>query len=136
MKSEPDVFGWHHLVARKEPEQWHGVRNFAARNNMMKMKLGERAFFYHSNIGKEIVGIMKIVATAHPDTTAEPNAKGNVVWQCVDVVADRPLERPVTLEAIKADAKLSSMALVKYSRLSVQPVTDEEWAHILKLGGL
>ena len=136
MKSEPDVFGWDHLTKMKVPEQWHGVRNFAARNNMMKMKLGEKAFFYHSNIGKEIVGIMKVVATAHPDTTAEPNAKGNIVWQCVDVVADKPFKRPVTLEEIKADPKLQEMALVKYSRLSVQPVTDAEWAHILKLGGL
>jgi predicted RNA-binding protein with PUA-like domain len=136
MKSEPDVFGWDHLVNKKEPEQWHGVRNFTARNNMMKMQLGEKAFFYHSNIGKEIVGIMKVVATAHPDTTAEPNASGKIVWQCVDVVADTPFKQPVTLEQIKVDPKLKDMALVKYSRLSVQPVTDEEWAHICKLGGL
>ena len=78
MKSEPDVFGWEHLVAkakRGEVEQWHGVRNFAARNNMMKMQLGDEAFFYHSNIGKEIVGIMKVVALAHPDSTAEPASR-------------------------------------------------------------
>ena len=136
MKSEPDVFGWEHLSKMKVPEQWHGVRNFTARNNMMKMKLGERAFFYHSNIGKEIVGIMKVVALAHPDSTAEPNANGKIVWQCVDVVADKALKKPVTLEQIKAEPKLKDMVLVNNSRLSVQPVTDAEWALICKMGGL
>jgi predicted RNA-binding protein with PUA-like domain len=136
MKSEPDVFGWDHLVSKKTPEQWHGVRNFAARNNMMKMTLGEEVFFYHSNIGKEIVGIMKVVALAHPDSTAEPNEKGNIVWQCVDVAAVRPLKRPVTLEEIKAEPKLAGMALIRYSRLSVQPVTDAEWAQVCRMGGL
>lgn len=139
MKSEPDVFGWDHLVEknkRGENEQWHGVRNFTARNNMMKMKFGEQAFFYHSNIGKEIVGIMKVVAEAHPDSTAEPNAKGNIVWQCVDVAPVKPFKQPVTLEQIKVDPKLQEMALIKYSRLSVQPVTEAEWAHICELGGL
>lgn len=135
MKSEPDVFSFTDLQ-NKPVEQWHGVRNFTARNNMMKMKVGEKAFFYHSNIGKEIVGIMKVVALAHPDSTAEPNAKGNVVWQCVDVVADKPFRQPVTLEQIKKDPKLQEMSLIKYSRLSVQPVTDDEWAHICKLGGV
>jgi predicted RNA-binding protein with PUA-like domain len=135
MKSEPDVFSFTDLQ-NKPVEQWHGVRSFAARNNMMKMQLGEKAFFYHSNIGKEIVGIMKVVALAHPDSTAEPNDKGVVVWQCVDVVADKPFKRPVTLEQIKQDPALQDMALIKYSRLSVQPVTDEEWKHICKLGGV
>jgi predicted RNA-binding protein with PUA-like domain len=139
MKSEPDVFGWHHLVekaARGETEQWHGVRNFTARNNMMAMKLGEEAFFYHSNIGKEIVGIMKVVALAHPDTTAEPNKNGKVVWQCVDVSPVRPFKRPVTLEEIKAEPRLADMALVRLSRLSVQPVTDAEWDIVCRMGGL
>ena len=135
MKSEPDVFSYTDLE-NKPVEEWHGVRNFTARNNMKAMKVGDLAFFYHSNIGKEIVGIMKVVKLAHPDSTAEPNDKGKIVWQCVDVVADKPFKKPVTLEQIKADPKLKDMALVKYSRLSVQPVTDEEWAHILKLGGL
>jgi predicted RNA-binding protein with PUA-like domain len=135
MKSEPDVFSFTDLQ-NKPVEQWHGVRSFAARNNMMKMKIGEKAFFYHSNIGKEIVGIMKVVALAHPDSTAEPNEKGNIVWQCVDVVADKPFKQPVTLEQIKKDPKLQEMSLIKYSRLSVQPVTDAEWAHICKLGGV
>jgi predicted RNA-binding protein with PUA-like domain len=135
MKSEPDVFSFSDLQ-NKPVEQWHGVRNFTARNNMMKMKIGEKAFFYHSNIGKEIVGIMKVVALAHPDSTAEPNEKGNIVWQCVDVAADRPFKTPVTLEQIKKDPKLQEMSLIKYSRLSVQPVTEAEWNHICKLGGL
>jgi predicted RNA-binding protein with PUA-like domain len=135
MKSEPDVFSFWDLQ-KKPKEEWHSVRNFTARNNMMKMQLGEKAFFYHSNIGKEIVGIMKVVALAHPDSTAEPNEKGNIVWQCVDVAADKPFKQPVTLEQIKKDPKLSEMSLIKYSRLSVQPVTDAEWAHICKLGGL
>ncbi len=138
MKSEPDVFGWDDLVAkskRGENEQWHGVRAYAARNNMMTMKLGEQAFFYHSNIGKEIVGIMKVVAEAHPDTTAELK-NGKVVWQCVDVAPVKPFKTTVTLEQIKADPNLKDMALIHYSRLSVQPVTEAEWDYICRLGGL
>ncbi|MEO6396023.1 MAG: EVE domain-containing protein [Devosia sp.] len=135
MKSEPDVFGWKDLKA-KPVEEWHGVRNFTARNNMKAMQIGDLAFFYHSNIGKEIVGIMRVVKLAHADSTAEPNDKGKVVWECVDVVAQTELPKPVTLETIKADPKLKDMALVKLSRLSVQPVTAEDWAYICKLGGL
>lgn len=135
MKSEPDVFGWPDLVA-KPVEEWHGVRNYAARNNMKAMKLNDLAFFYHSNIGKEIVGIMRVVRLAHPDSTAEPNEKGNIVWQCVDVVADTPLPKPVTLEDIKAEPSLKDMVLVNQSRLSVQPVTPEEWAIVCRMGGL
>jgi predicted RNA-binding protein with PUA-like domain len=136
MKSEPDVFGWDDLVKMQVPEQWHGVRNFTARNNMMVMQLGDEAFFYHSNIGKEIVGIMKVVATAHPDSTAEPNANGKIVWQCVDVAPVKPFKQPVTLEQIKQTPALANMALVKFSRLSVQPVTDKEWALVCRMGGL
>jgi predicted RNA-binding protein with PUA-like domain len=139
MKSEPDVFGWDDLVEkhkRGETEQWHGVRNFTARNNMMAMTLDDEAFFYHSNIGKEIVGIMKVVALAHPDSTAEPNEKGKIVWQCVDVAPVRPFKRPVTLAEIKAKPRLADMALVRLSRLSVSPVTDAEWALICEMGGL
>ena len=135
MKSEPDVFSYDDLT-KTDVEEWHGVRNFQARNNMMKMQVGERAFFYHSNIGKEIVGIMKVVALAHPDSTAEPNDKGKGVWQCVDVVADQAFKTPVTLEQIKAEPKLKDMVLVNNSRLSVQPVTDAEWALICRMGGL
>src|SRR6218665_2373899 len=127
MKSEPNVNSYDDVVARGVPEEWHGVRNYAARNFMKAMKLGDEAFFYHSNIGKEIVGIIKVVALAHPDSTAELNAKGEVVWECVDVLPVRKLPKPVTLEPIKATPALSEMALVKLSRLSVGPVTAAEW---------
>ena len=139
MKSEPDVFSFDDMMAktkRGEPEQWHGVRNYTARNNMKAMKLGELAFFYHSNIGKEIVGIMKVVALAHPDSTAEPNDKGKVIWECVDVVNHTKMPKPVTLETIKKTPELANMALVKLSRLSVSPVTDAEWKLICRMGGL
>lgn len=135
MKSEPDVFSFTDLQ-NKPVEQWHGVRNYTARNNMKAMKLGELAFFYHSNIGKEIVGIMRVVALAHPDSTAELSDKGKVIWECVDVVAHSALPKPVTLEQIKATPELENMALVKLSRLSVQPVTAAEWKLVCKMGGL
>ncbi|MEP7239289.1 MAG: EVE domain-containing protein [Devosia sp.] len=135
MKSEPDVFSFTDLM-NKPVEEWHGVRNFTARNNMKAMQLGDLAFFYHSNVGKEIVGIMKVVKLAHPDSTAEPNDKGKVVWECVDVVGVEPLPKPVTLETIKQTTALANMALVKLSRLSVGPVSSDEWALICKMGGL
>jgi predicted RNA-binding protein with PUA-like domain len=135
MKSEPNVFSFTDLQ-NKPVEEWHGVRNFTARNNMKLMQMGDLSFFYHSNIGKEIVGIMKVVALAHPDSTAEPNDNGKIVWECVDVVADQKLPQPVTLETIKQTPALANMALVKLSRLSVQPVTPEEWALVCKMGGL
>jgi predicted RNA-binding protein with PUA-like domain len=135
MKSEPNVFSYTDLE-NKPVEEWHGVRNYTARNNMKAMQVGELAFFYHSNIGKEIVGIMKVVAPAHPDSTAEPNDKGKVVWECVDVAAHLRLPQPVTLETIKQTPELSDMALVKLSRLSVSPVTDAEWALICRMAGL
>ena len=139
MKSEPNVFSFADMTAkteRGEPEQWHGVRNYAARNNMKAMKIGDEAFFYHSNIGKEIVGIIRVIALAHPDDTAELNAKGEVVWECVDVEAVKPLPKPVTLETIKQTPALSEIALVKLSRLSVSPVRDGEWKLICQMGGL
>ena len=129
-KSEPDVFGWDHLVA-KGVSEWDGVRNYQARNLMRDMAVGDRGFFYHSRSGLEIVGIMEIVAEAHPDSTA-----ADPKWVCVDVRAERPLPRPVTLDEIKGDPALSQMVLVKNARLSVQPVTAGEWARILELGGL
>jgi predicted RNA-binding protein with PUA-like domain len=135
MKSEPDVLSYDDLE-KKPIEEWHGVRNFTARNNMKAMKVGDLAFFYHSNIGKEIVGIMKVVALAHPDSTAEPNDKGKVVWECVDVVAHSRLPQPVTLATIKATPALANMALVRLSRLSVGPVTEAEWKLICEMGGL
>jgi predicted RNA-binding protein with PUA-like domain len=121
---------------RGEPEQWHGVRSYAARNNMKAMQLGDLAFFYHSNIGKEIVGIIKVIALAHPDSTAELNAKGEVVWECVDVEAVKALPRPVTLETIKQTPALAEIALIKLSRLSVSPVREDEWKLICQMGGL
>ncbi len=136
MKSEPDVLSYDDVVAKGVPEEWHGVRNYAARNHMRTMQLGDEAFFYHSNIGKEIVGIVKVVALAHPDSTADLNAKGEVVWECVDVAPVRKLPRPVTLETIKQTPELGNMALVKLSRLSVGPVTEAEWALICRMGGL
>jgi predicted RNA-binding protein with PUA-like domain len=139
MKSEPDVFSFEDLVAktaRGEAEEWHGVRNYAARNNMKAMEVGDLAFFYHSNIGKEIVGIMRIVVPAHPDTTADLNAKGEVVWECVDVEAVKPFPRPVTLAEIKATPDLTELELVKLSRLSVSKVSEEEGNLLCKMGGL
>lgn len=136
MKSEPNVVSYDDVVNQGHPEEWHGVRNYTARNNMKAMKLGDQAFFYHSNIGKEIVGIIEVVAEAHPDSTAEPNEKGNIVWECVDVVPVKKLPKPVTLETIKKTPELANMALVKLSRLSVSPVTEAEWKLICKMGGL
>lgn len=129
LKSEPDVFGWDDLVAKGEAgEEWNGVRSFQARNNMIAMKVGEQGFFYHSNEGKAIVGILEIIAEAHPDSTAD-----DPKWQCVDVRAVRPLKRPVTLAECKAEPRLAGMVLVNNARLSVQPVTDGEWAVVMEL---
>ena len=139
MKSEPDVFSFADMTAktaRGEPEEWHGVRNYAARNNMRAMAVGDEAFFYHSNIGKEIVGIVRIIATAHPDSTAELNAKGEVVWECVDVEAVQALPNPVTLDTVKRTPELAGLELVKLSRLSVSKVRPEEWTLICRMGGL
>ncbi len=132
MKSEPDVFSWDMLVARGTMgEPWTGVRNYLARNHMQAMKVGDLGFFYHSNIGKEIVGILKVITLAHPDHEDDTGT-----WACVDVVAVCPLPKPVTLADVKADPTLAKMALVTSMRLSVQPVTIAEWAHVCALGGL
>ncbi len=129
-KSEPDVWGWDAQVAKGDAgEEWDGVRNYQARNNMRAMKLGETGFFYHSRTGLEIVGIVEVCAEAHPDSTTEDDR-----WDCVDVKAVRPFTKPVTLETIKSDPRLADMVLVNNSRLSVQPVTDEEWQIICGLG--
>ncbi|MDB5530850.1 MAG: hypothetical protein JWR51_3953 [Devosia sp.] len=139
MKSEPDVFSFADMTAktaRGEPESWHGVRSYAARNNMKAMQLGDEAFFYHSNIGKEIVGIIRVIALAHPDDTAELGKDGKVMWECVDVEAVKPLPKPVTLATIKATPALAEIALIKLSRLSVSPVRDDEWKLICQMGGL
>ena len=127
VKTEPDVFGWDHQVEHGI-EPWTGVRSHQAKRNLAAMRCGDHVFFYHSNIGKEIVGIVEVVREAYPDSTAESGD-----WVCVDMHAVEKLPRPVTLAEIKADPALAKMSLVKYSRLSVGPVTDAEWKHILAL---
>ena len=129
-KSEPDTWSWDDQVAKGAAgEEWHGVRNYQARNNMRAMQLGDLGFFYHSRQGLEIVGIVEVSALAHPDSTTDDPR-----WECVDIRAVKPLARPVTLESIKADSALTEMVLVKNSRLSVQPVAPAEWARICELG--
>ena len=135
MKSEPFKYSWDDLVAEQEGT-WDGVRNHLAKNNLQAMEVGDEAFFYHSNIGKEIVGIIRVIALAHPDDTAELNAKGEVVWECVDVEAVKPLPKPVTLATIKATPELANLELVTLSRLSVSKVSPEEWTLICRMGGL
>ncbi len=132
LKSEPDVFSWDDLVAKGEAgEEWDGVRNYQARNNMREMKLGDQGFFYHSRKGLEIVGILEVSALAHPDSTTDDPR-----WECVDVRALRPFARPVTLEEIKTVPELADMVLVRNSRLSVQPVSEDEWRVICEMGGV
>ncbi|MBV8791690.1 MAG: EVE domain-containing protein [Pseudolabrys sp.] len=133
IKSEPDVWSFEMQMKKgAKGEPWTGVRNFTARANLTKMKKGDHAFFYHSNVGKEIAGIAEIVKEAYPD----PTAKKDEPWVVVDVRGVEALPKPVTLEAIKKDPKLKDMALVKYSRLSVQPVTEAEWKLVCKMGGV
>nr|2GBS_A Chain A, Hypothetical protein Rpa0253 [Rhodopseudomonas palustris CGA009] len=132
VKSEPSVWSWDQQVAKGAAgEAWTGVRNHSAKLHMVAMRRGDRAFYYHSNEGKEIVGIAEIIREAYPDPT---DASGKFV--CVDIKADKPLKTPVTLAAVKAEPRLADMALMKYSRLSVQPVTAEEWKLVCKMGGL
>ncbi len=132
MKSEPDAFSWDDLVAKGDAgEEWDGVRNYQARNNMRDMALGDRAFFYHSQKDKAVVGICEVIALAHPDSTTDDPR-----WECVNVKAIAPFPHPVTLAMCKSDPRLQDMALVKTSRLSVQPVAAEEWAVICQLGGI
>ena len=131
-KSEPDAFSWDQQKARgAKGEPWTGVRNFLARNNMRAMQLGDRGFFYHSNIGLEIVGIVEVCALAHPDPTDDTGK-----WMCVDVRAVTDMPKPVSLEAVKANPRLAQMSLVTSMRLSVQPVTPDEWAEVCRMGGL
>ena len=130
-KSEPEVWSWDMQKAKGEAgEEWTGVRNYQARNTMRAMKLGDRGFFYHSNDGRAVVGIVEVCKLAHKDSTAKEDA-----WECVDIRAVKDVPRHVTLDEIKADPKLKDMVLVKNSRLSVQPVSEAEWKHICKLGG-
>lgn len=132
IKSEPNVFSFsQQLALGPKGEEWYGIRNYQARNNMRLMQVGDRAFFYHSNIGKAIVGVSEVIGLSHPDSTADDPR-----WDCVDVRALFALPRPVTLAACKADPRLAEMVLVKNTRLSVQPVTAAEWAIIGTIGGL
>ena len=131
-KSEPATWSWDQQVAKGDAgEEWSGVRNYQARNNMRLMDPGDRGFFYHSQTDRAIVGVVEVARAAHPDSTAEGDAR----WDCVDIRAIGPLARPVTLDDCKADPRLAQMVLVKNSRLSVQPVTPEEWQVICALGG-
>ena len=130
LKSEPSSYSWDQLV-KDGRTNWNGVRNPTAVNNLKAMKKGDRAFFYHSNEGKDIVGIAEVIKEAYPDPTDKTDK-----FVCVDIKADTPLQTPVTMAAIKADKRLADMALVKYSRLSVQPVTAEEWKIVCKMGGM
>jgi predicted RNA-binding protein with PUA-like domain len=132
LKTEPEEFSWDDQVKRgAKGEAWTGVRNFTARRHMTEMKKGDRAFFYHTGDEKQVVGIVEVIREAYPDPTDE---KG--VFKSLDVKAVKPFPKPVTLAAVKADARLKDMALVKYARLSVQPVTPQEWKIICTMGNV
>lgn len=129
-KSEPSTWGWDDQVAKGDAgEEWDGVRNYQARNFMRQMAVGDRGFFYHSQTEKAVVGIIEVIAEAHPDSTIDDPR-----WECVDIKAIAPFNKSVTLEMIKTDGRLDEMALVRNSRLSVQPVTESEWEIVCALG--
>ena len=133
MKSEPEEFSWDDQVkSGVKGEAWSGVRNFTARRYLKEMKKGDKFFFYHTGEEKQIVGIGEIIRKAF----ADPTAKKDEGWVAVQTSAGKPLPKPVTLAAVKAEPKLKEMALVKYGRLSVQPVTADEWKLVCKMGGL
>ena len=132
-KSEPFKWSWQMQKDVGEAgEEWDGVRNYQARNNMRAMKIGDKGFFYHSNEGLEIVGITEVCALSHPDSTAGEDPR----WDCVDIRAVRDMPKPVSLKDVKANPKLTNMSLVTSMRLSVQPVTEEEWIEVCRMGGL
>lgn len=131
-KSEPFKWSWDMQKAKGDAgEEWDGIRNYQARNFMRDMKVGDQGFFYHSNEGKEIVGIVEVSNEIHPDSTTDDPR-----WECVDIKAIKDMPKPVTLADVKATPELAEMALVKSMRLSVQPVRPEEWALVCKMGGL
>jgi predicted RNA-binding protein with PUA-like domain len=131
-KSEPSSFSFEMLKSKgKKGQEWDGVRNYAARNNMRAMAVGDMGFFYHSNEGLDIVGIVEVCAAVHPDSTTDDPR-----WDCVDIRAVRDVPTPPTLDDIKNNSKLSEMALVRLGRLSVQPVTPAEWKEVCRMGGL
>jgi predicted RNA-binding protein with PUA-like domain len=129
VKSEPAAYSWEQLEKDKTTA-WTGVRNYAARLHLRNMKKGDELFFYHSNEGTDIVGIAKVVKEAYQDPTTDDDR-----WVAVDIKSVRKLKKPVTLETIKKDKRLAAMALVRIGRLSVQPVTNEEWEAVLQLAG-
>lgn len=131
-KSEPETWSWQDQQAKGDAgEEWDGVRNYQARNIMREMSVGDRGFFYHSQKERAIVGIVEICAAAHPDSTDDSGK-----WDCVNIRALRPMARPVTLDDVKAEPRLSDMALVRQSRLSVQPVCEDEWQIICEMAGM
>lgn len=131
-KSEPDAWSWDDQVSKgKIGEEWHGVRNYQARNNMRAMQIGDLGFFYHSNIGKQVVGIVEVCMTSAPDSTTDDPR-----WDCVHIRAVKPLLHPVTLDQCKVQPRLENMVLINNSRLSVQPVTSDEWQTVCALGGV
>jgi predicted RNA-binding protein with PUA-like domain len=130
VKSEPDAFSWDQQVANGV-EPWTGVRNHLAKKNLQAMRKGDLALFYHSNIGKEVVGVVEVVREAYPDPTAEAGSP----WVCVDMRAVGPMPHPVTLAAIKAEPKLADVALIRQSRLSVMAIAPEHWALVTEMGG-
>lgn len=132
-KSEPFKWSWEQQKAKGSAgEEWTGVRNYQARNNMRAMKIGDKGFFYHSNEGLDVVGIVEVCALSHPDSTAEGDAR----WDCVDIRAVCDVPKPVTLKAVKDNPALAGMSLVTSMRLSVQPVTEEEYGEVCRMGGL
>ncbi len=131
-KSEPFKWSWEEQKAEGDQgAEWDGIRNYQARNNMREMQLGDLGFFYHSNEGLEVVGIVEVCALSHPDSTTDDER-----WDCVDVKAVCDMPEPVTLKAVKANPKLEEMSLVKSMRLSVQPVRPDEWEEVCRMGGL
>lgn len=131
-KSEPYKWSWDDQKAKGDVgEEWDGIRNYQARNNMRQMQLGDLGFFYHSNKGLEVVGVVEICALSHPDSTTDDER-----WDCVDVKAVCDMPEPVTLKAVKANPELASMSLVTSMRLSVQPVTRDEWEKVCLMGAM
>jgi predicted RNA-binding protein with PUA-like domain len=132
LKTEPDDYSWDDLTKKgAKGDAWTGVRNFTARNHMKAMKKGDQVFIYHTGDEKQVMGIAEVVKESYPDPTDEKGA-----FVAVDVKMVKPMPKPVTLAAVKAEKKLAETALVKYGRLSAQPVTDTEWKLICKMGGL
>jgi predicted RNA-binding protein with PUA-like domain len=132
LKTEPETFSWDDQVKRGgKGEPWTGVRNYRARAHLKAMRLGDHGFFYHTGDEKQVVGIVEVIREAYPDPTDD-----SAVFRAVDVKAVRPLPKPVTLAAVKANRRLTDMVLAKQPRLSVQPVTADEWRIVCSIGGI